>query len=81
MKYATVICDITPRALLLMIYDDVSPPPNPLVTGALAWRLYDTYGFPVDLTQLMAEERKLTIDMEGFKKAKLCAQVCQWGYQ
>ncbi|KAI9687264.1 MAG: Alanine--tRNA ligase [Bathelium mastoideum] len=30
--------------------------------GSDVWRLYDTFGFPVDLTKLMAEERKLTID-------------------
>lgn len=43
--------------------------------GDVAWRLYDTYGFPVDLTQLMAEERGLTVDMEGYKTAKKKAQV------
>ena len=44
--------------------------------GEVAWRLYDTYGFPVDLTMLMAEERKMTVDMEGYEKAKVHAQVC-----
>ena len=32
------------------------------LSGADVWRLYDTYGFPVDLTRLMAEERGLSID-------------------
>ncbi|KAL9079485.1 MAG: hypothetical protein Q9157_001648 [Trypethelium eluteriae] len=42
--------------------------------GSDVWRLYDTYGFPVDLTKLMAEERKLTIDdkevVEAQEKAR-----------
>lgn len=41
-----------------------------VVPGDLAWRLYDTYGFPIDLTQLMCEEKGLTIDMESYEKAK-----------
>lgn len=45
-------------------------------SGDIAWRLYDTYGFPLDLTQLMAEERNLSIDMDGFEVAKKRAQVC-----
>lgn len=38
--------------------------------GKQVWRLYDTYGFPVDLTELMAEEQNLKIDSPGFEKAK-----------
>ena len=45
--------------------------------GDVAWRLYDTYGFPIDLTVLMAEERKMTVDMVGYEAAKARAQVCE----
>jgi alanyl-tRNA synthetase len=38
------------------------------VTGLFAFKLYDTYGFPVDLTELMARERGLTVDTAGFEK-------------
>ncbi|XP_068620929.1 alanine--tRNA ligase, cytoplasmic [Battus philenor] len=41
-----------------------------VVPGDVVWRLYDTYGFPVDLTHLMCEERGLEIDMEAYEKAK-----------
>ena len=48
--------------------------------GDVAWRLYDTYGFPVDLTQLMAEEKGLSVDMgvyeESKKQAQIASQVC-----
>src|SRR5437867_499504 len=39
-----------------------------LMTGAAAFLLYDTYGFPLDLTELMARERGLTVDVVGFEK-------------
>ena len=36
-----------------------------VVPGELAFVLYDTYGFPIDLTEVMARERGLTVDVEG----------------
>ena len=39
-------------------------------SGDVAWRLYDTYGFPIDLTSLMVEEQGKVIDMEAYERAK-----------
>jgi len=39
------------------------------VTGSDAFKLYDTFGFPYDLTALMAEERGFTVDEPGFRAA------------
>jgi len=40
-----------------------------VVSGEDAFLLYSTYGFPVDLTELMAEEKSLTLDKAGYEKA------------
>ncbi len=39
------------------------------IQGKDAFELYDTYGFPIDLTRLLAEEKGLSIDEKGFEKA------------
>ncbi len=39
------------------------------ISGDDAFRLYDTYGFPIDLTELMARERGYTVDISGFDAA------------
>ena len=38
-----------------------------VIEGSFSFELFDTYGFPIDLTELMAREEGLTVDMEGFK--------------
>jgi len=40
-----------------------------VLTGEEVFELYDTYGFPYDLTELLARERGLRVDREGFRRA------------
>lgn len=42
---------------------------NNTIDGAFAFELFDTYGFPIDLTQLMASEKGCKVDIDGFNKA------------
>ena len=41
---------------------------TPQVDGRIAFTLHDTYGFPIDLTRIMAEERGMTVDVQGYEK-------------
>ena len=47
--------------------------------GDTCWLLYDTYGFPADLTQIMAEEKGLTVDCHQFEVAKAAAKLRSQG--
>lgn len=40
-----------------------------VISGDFAFELQDTFGFPVDLTQVLAREKGLEVDMEGYRKA------------
>ncbi|MBB3227094.1 alanyl-tRNA synthetase [Luteibacter sp. Sphag1AF] len=53
----------------MRVFDDVASKSGQVIPGADAFRLYDTYGFPVDLTADIARERGMTVDMEGFERA------------
>ncbi|MEI6558758.1 MAG: alanine--tRNA ligase [Rhodospirillaceae bacterium] len=38
-----------------------------VISGPAAFQLYDTYGFPVDLTRILAEKQKVEVDLAGFE--------------
>lgn len=52
---------------------------NKVIPGLVAFRLYDTYGFPTDLTELMAEEMGLTVDQQAYEVAKEEARLASQG--
>jgi len=53
----------------MKVFDEVAARAGNVIPGVDAFRLYDTYGFPVDLTADIARERGLSVDMAGFEKA------------
>ena len=53
----------------MRIFNDVAAKSGDTIPGTDAFRLYDTYGFPLDLTQDMARERGMAVDVAGFDAA------------
>ncbi|KAK5867848.1 hypothetical protein PBY51_012306 [Eleginops maclovinus] len=49
------------------------------IPGDTAWLLYDTYGFPLDLTSLIAEEKGMAVDTASFEEEKKAAQLKSQG--
>ena len=47
--------------------DELMQTSNKVIAGTAAFELYDTYGFPIDLTRLIASENKLQVDEAGFE--------------
>ena len=52
-----------------LLTDAIASMEGTVLSGETVFRLYDTYGFPVDLTADVAREQDLTLDMEGFDAA------------
>ena len=44
--------------------------PKKIISGKVAYNLYETYGFPVELTQELGAENGFTVDLDGFKEAE-----------
>lgn len=53
----------------MKIFDEIAAHAGDTIPGGDAFRLYDTYGFPVDLTADIARERGMEVDMAGFEAA------------
>ena len=53
----------------MKVFDEVASQSDKTIPGEDAFRLYDTYGFPVDLTADIARERGMSVDMAGFERA------------
>ena len=56
-------------AILSEMEEDMQKNNEKVLAGAKVFKLYDTYGFPVDLTQEILEEKGFSIDEAGFKEA------------
>jgi alanyl-tRNA synthetase len=54
---------------IVVLEDALSRLSGSIIPGEVVFTLYDTYGFPLDLTNDIARERNLTIDLEGYEKA------------
>ncbi len=54
---------------MIILDEALSDLTGSIIPGEIIFRLYDTYGFPVDLTNDIARERELTLDIEGYESA------------
>ncbi len=50
-----------------MLDDEMAKRPDRMIPGGVAFRLYDTYGFPFDLTRVIASANQFTVDEAGFE--------------
>ncbi|MDD3164172.1 MAG: alanine--tRNA ligase, partial [Sphaerochaetaceae bacterium] len=51
------------------VYEGMMKGPSRQISGRVAFRLYDTFGFPIELTEELASEKGMTVDLDGFHDA------------
>lgn len=56
-------------ALFESVAEEAAARADKTIPGDVVFRLYDTFGFPLDLTTLMAEEKGLNVDLKGYQEA------------
>lgn len=54
--------------ILVSYIDEIEKENKKILSGDKVFKLYDTYGFPVELTQEILEEKEISIDLEGFNE-------------
>ncbi|MCT4575478.1 MAG: alanine--tRNA ligase, partial [Alphaproteobacteria bacterium] len=57
------------KGLSMLSDESAKLPENGVLSGDIAFKLYDTYGFPMDLTQDILKAENKTVDVEGFEKS------------
>jgi len=50
--------------------NEINKNPKKIISGKVAYNLYETYGYPLELTQELGKENGFTVDVEGFKEAE-----------
>ena len=53
------------------VLDELKEQKQDMMSGVIAFKLYDTYGFPLEITEELAKEQGVSVDREGFKKREL----------
>ncbi|MBU0647606.1 alanine--tRNA ligase [Patescibacteria group bacterium] len=51
------------------IKQKIKDPNKQVLSGRLAFKLYDTYGFPIEITKELADEKNIKVDIKGYQKA------------
>lgn len=52
-----------------LLENEISKVQNGILPGAVAFKLFDTYGFPLDLTQMILRDKNISVDVAGFESA------------
>ncbi len=57
------------RAIFERMHEEAIAHKTTIITGQQAFKLYDTFGFPLELTKVLAQDVGMTVDIEGFEAA------------